>query len=609
MPRRSLSDLRYALRRRARRGRYALEDLGYAVRRSTRRLSSGTGRRWSGLTLRTRHRIVAAVAATVVLVALAVFAVPNLPCQLPGGSECQPDDEAIALVPGDAAAYVHVDTDRDTEQYERAASIAERIPAVSEQVIARLPEPDAARIDYRRDVAPWLGGEAALALIPVGGGDPRTTALLEVGDRDGAARFVERLTGPRSKTEPHRGVDVVGDGSLAAATVGDFVVVGREEQVRSVIDAEAGAPPLADAEWVHELRDGFPEPRLAELLVSEAGADELFAPRGPLGSFEAFVNARATRGAGAALVATDDGLELDVDSLLDAERVDSAPGFFGAFPSFEPELSGEPSENALAYLALGDPASSVAGLFTQATAESPGLAAGFEDFARRLRKAGGVNLERELLPLLSSQAAVWVEPRGGRGEAAAPESELPGPEGAPQAPGDAAGSGAPFVTMVVDDVDSERATQALARLQRPIAKALDPDLSLQAPVFDEQRIEGVEAQSLRVSPAVQLTYAVVDGRLVVSTDPAGVRQVLSDDSGLEGSDRFEAATEGLPDDVAAFGYLNLDGLLQLAEQAGLGADPAYATFGEELRRLEAVGVAVRQDDNEIDTELRLTVGG
>jgi hypothetical protein len=610
MPRRSLSDLRYAVRRRARRGRYALEDLRYAIRRSTRRLSSGAGRRWSGLTLRTRNRIAAGLAAAVVVLALVVFAVPNLPCQLPGGEQCQPDDEAIALVPGDSPAYVHLDTDPDSEQYERAASVAERVPALAEQLLARLPAPRATGVDYRREVGPWLGGEAALALVPAGGGPPRPTLLLEIGDQDGAARFVRRVAGEESG-EAHRGVDVVGGSGAVAATVGDFVVVGPDAEVKSVIDTDAGGPTLADAGWVDELRDGFPDLRLAELLVSAEGADELFAPGAPLGSFEVFVNARATRGAGAALVATEDGLELDIDSLLDSERVDAAPGFFGAFPGFEPALGDEPSENALAYVALGDPARSVADLFAQATAESPGLAAGFEEFAKRLRNAGDVSLERELLPLLSSQAAVWVEPRGGRGEAEAPEAELPGAEGAPsQEPAATPSLGTPFVTMVVDEVDSEQATRALARLQRPIAKALDAGRNLQAPVIDQQRIDGVEAQSLRVSPAVDLTYALIDGRLVISTDPAGVRQVLGDDSNLEGSDRFDGATDGLPDDdLSAAGYLNVEGLLQLAERAGLGADPAYATFREELRRMEALGVAVRQDDDELDTELRLTIGG
>lgn len=587
MPPPSLEDLRYAIRRRTRRGRYALEDAAHATRRGARRASSEARGRWSGLTLRVRQRIVGVLAIALLVVAIAVLIVPNLPCGAPGGDQCQSADEAVALVPGDSAAYLHVDADPDTQQYEQAAALAERLPTVTEQVIARLPGPRGGSIDYRRDVAPWLGGEAALALVPAGGGDPEPTVLLEVGDQRGANRFVERLTGRDPKTESYREVELSLDGELAVTSVGGFAIAGPETSVKRVIDVEAGGGrSLEDSEPAQQVSDALPEPRLADLYLSEESAGELLAPRGPLASFEVFVNAKATVGAGAALVAKDDALELHVHSLLDPERAQNAPGFFGAFPSFEPALAGEVSESALAYLALGDPADSVEGLLAQATAEAPAIAAGFKDIGEQLRKGGEVNLEDEVLPLLTSQAAVSVEPRRGSG----------------------VGPGVPFVSLIVADVDGEEAKRALARLQAPIAKALDPGRSLQGPIFREQVLDGVPVRSLRISPSVDLSYAVVDGKLVVSTDPLGVTQVSSGESTLEGSDGFRAATEGFPDEVSALVYLNLGGLLGLAEQAGLGADPGYARFSQEFRRLEGLGVAVERGDEEIDSEIRLTVG-
>jgi len=608
----SIEDLRYAIRRRARRGRFVLEDASYAVRRAARRATSGTRGSWSGLTLRTRNRIAGGLVVLVVVVAIALLAVPNLPCQAPGGGECAPDDEAIALVPGDSTAYVHVDADPATEQYERAAALAERLPTVTQQVVSRLPGPRGATLDYERDVAPWLGGEAALALVPAGAGDPEPTVLLEVGDENGAGRFLERLAGRDPEIESHGGVEVrKAGGGLAVAVVEGFVVAGPEEQVNRVIDTTTGGHPLEDSESVDEALDGLPDLRLAELYLSEDGAEELLAPGSLLGSFEAFVNAEATLGAGAALVATDDGLELEIHSVVDPEREQNSPGFFAAFPSFEPALEGELSEGALAYLALGDPEQSIADLLGQATAEAPAIAAGFEDVGERLRKAG-VNLEQRVLSLLTSQAAVAVEPtRVGAGAGSgAPEGEAPG--GAGEVPGvppeGAAFAGVPFVSLIVDDVDEEQARQGLAELQGPIAKALDPSTSLQAPAFREDEIDGVEAQSLRISPTVELTYAIVDGKLVLSTDPEGVRQVASGEGSLDDSDRFEAATEGFPDEVSALLYLNINGLLRLAEQAGLGEDPGYALFAEEFRKLEGLGLAVERTEDEIDTEIRLSVG-
>jgi Protein of unknown function (DUF3352) len=607
----SIQDLRYAIRRRARVGRYVAEDAGYAARQSARRASSWAHDRWARVSPGARRLLAAGLGVAVVLAAIALVAIPNLPCAAPGGDECPPEDDAIELVPGDSTAYAHLQTDPGGDQYERAAALAERLPTVTEQIVARLPRPRGVSLDYSRDVAPWLGGEAALAAVPASGRAAELALLLEVGDQAGASRFVERVAGSDARTQSHNGVDVRLYGAgRAVAQVGGFVVVGPGAQVRRVIETEHGGRPLEDTGPASEVLDALPGHRLAELYVSEDGAEELLAPGTALGTFEAFVDARATLGAGAALVATDDGLEIEIHSVLDPERAQSAPGFFAAFPSFRPALAGEASEQALGYLALGDPEESIAGLLAQATAEAPAIAAGFEDVGEQLRKAGNLNLEQEVLPLLSSQAAVVVEPaRTREGEPGAPEPELPGAgSGAPDLPEVAPTAGVPFVSLIVDEVDEEQALRALARLQAPIARALDPGRSLQAPAFQEQEIDGVEARRLRISPTVELTYAIVDGRLVISTDPDGVRQVQSGDGDLDGSDRFEHATEGFPDEVSALLYLNLGGLLRLAEAAGLGDDPAYALFSRELRKLKALGVAVERGDEEIDTEIRLTIG-
>ena len=53
-----------------------------------------------------------------------------------------------------------------------------------------------------------------------------------------------------------------------------------------------------------------------------------------------------------------------------------------------------------------------------------------------------------------------------------------------------------------------------------MAKALDP--SGHAAAFKKRRIGDATAYSLRVSPTVDLTYALVDSTLVVATDPAGI---------------------------------------------------------------------------------------
>ena len=168
-------------------------------------------------------------------------------------------------------------------------------------------------------------------------------------------------------------------------------------------------------------------------------------------------------------MATEDGFELEIHSVLDPERVANAPGFFAAFPSFEPALEGSVSE-ASRTSRSATPSRASPACCPRRAAEAPGIAAGFERVAERLRRSGNVNLEQDILPLFTSQAAVTVEPSAGGSDAVV--------------------SGVPFVSLIVEEVDAEAATEALSELQPPLAKALEPQRGLQAPVFKEQEIEG-----------------------------------------------------------------------------------------------------------------------
>jgi hypothetical protein len=164
------------------------------------------------------------------------------------------------------------------------------------------------------------------------------------------------------------------------------------------------------------------------------------------------------------------------------------------------------------------------------------------------------------------------------------------------------------VEFVGSGIDTARAARALARLQGPIAKALNPSSGRQAPVFIDREIGEVTAHSLRLSPTVDLTYAIDGSVLAVSTDPTGVQKLVTGEAGLGNADLFERATEGLPDEVSVLGYLNLGGLIALGERAGLAEDPAYATFAPEIHAAEALGVAIRSSPEELGTDVRLIVG-
>jgi hypothetical protein len=509
--------------------------------------------------------------------------VPNLPCELPGGDACPPADDAEQLVPADALAYVHANLAEDEHGYASVAELANKLPLLGGQIADRgldlIPSPGGGRLDFEQAVRPWFGGEAAIAVLTPAGAGVERVNLLEVSDGEGASDYARSLAVGAPRTADYEGVDVTTDErDVATAQVGGFLAIGTEDGVRAVIATATGADEaesLADDPIATEVRERLPEHRFAEAWVSADGVAELIADdTGTLGTLAPLVAPGATRGVAASISADDDGLELALRSALDPERERASPGFFAAFPQFDPDLPERLPSETLAYLGIGDPEQTVTALLSQASAEAPGIAAGFADLVEDLRRGGGVDIEGELLGALGDQAAVTLEPPPGGAEAA---------------------GALPYLMFVADGVDENATREALAAL-------------LQGPDLAQEQVSGVETNRLRVSPTIELTYAVFDGLVAVATDPAGVAGLIDDEGGLDEQRLYDRATEGFPDQLSLLAYLDLAGLVTIGEQAGLAEDPLYATFAGDIRRLDALGLAVSDSDDLLATDLRLLVG-
>ena len=129
----------------------------------------------------------------------------------------------------------------------------------------------------------------------------------------------------------------------------------------------------------------------------------------------------------------------------------------------------------------------------------------------------------------------------------------------------------------------------------------------QAPSFSEQgrRRDRVQPGHLRRSTSPMRSWTrrwwsppIRRGRSLVRGDERSRRRAPS-----------AGRPTGFPSEVSMLGYLNLGGLIALGEQAGLAANPAYATFAPEIHRLQALGLAVHELRDELSTDARLVVGG
>jgi uncharacterized protein DUF3352 len=226
---------------------------------------------------------------------------------------------------------------------------------------------------------------------------------------------------------------------------------------------------------------------------------------------------------------------------------------------------------------VGDLGPALNKALASAGAGAQGLAGSLRALAQSLQQQAGVDPLKDLLPALGGQAALVAEPT----------------------------DTFPFASLIVDGVDEKKANDALARLQQPILRSLGTEGGRQVPSFQTKEVEGVTTHSIQVSPSVNLSYAVFDGKLVISTQPAGIAEVRSSGDNLAGTGAYQQAVERLPDSVSALVFLNLDEVLGLAQQAGLAEDPLYASLSEDISHLRSLGLAVNGEQDQLRTELFL----
>ncbi|MGH2982488.1 MAG: DUF3352 domain-containing protein [Solirubrobacterales bacterium] len=554
------------------------EDLRWGARRIVDRLRRGPTAPPTRSQVIRRRRAVALLGLAVCVYAIFRFVpVPGLPCDVSPAKTCIPTDDAIALVPAGAQAYLQIELDPDSTQFSTAEDVASRLPhfdQILQGVFNRLgPAPG---LDLRREVGGWLGEEAAVALV--GRGQPQPLALLAIGDEAGARRFAaglaegrpRRIAGGETPIRAYRN-------GLAFAELGGFLALGTVSSVRAAGAASAGrGRALADSEAADAALDPLPDLRLAHAYLSPRGIKRQLAGRGGLASqLDPFVDFSASRGLGAALVADQDGFELALESNLDPRKLNANPTFFQTFPSFDPSLAGEFSPETLLYLDIADPAQTVLALLRQASRTAPSLVGAFNRFEGQLSRAG-VDFERGVLPLLGGEAAVGV---------------ALGPR--------------PNVTGVFTDIDEGRAREEIARLQVPLIAALSPARTGQAPSFEAERIGDVVMRSVRLSPRLNLAYAIFDGKLVVSSSPQGVRQAVEGEDSLAGTEPFQGATKRASGGVSALVFLSLEGLVRRAEPLGL--DRIVRGFAEDISRLRGLGVSVKSDEDSLNTTFFLDI--
>lgn len=474
-----------------------------------------------------------AVVLLVAILALAVGATVADPG--PGGG-------AAELVPASALAFARLSTDPDDAAARRLARLAPRIPGYLRLRDAALtavsPAPGA--FDLRRDVRPWLGDEAAVALVELGGGRFGSLAIARVRNRPRAEALLQRIAGSRPGVRYGETV-VRRFGGNAAAFVRGFLVAGPELAVQRSIDAARGdTPSLARSRAFQRALEGVRRP--AEVYVSARG----LRARGGLARLLDHPRLRAL---GAAAGADARGLRVRVRST----------GTGGE--QFRPTLAARVPAGAVALVTAPDLGRAVA------AAQRAGAGAALDSVRTAIGEGAALDLDRDLLGKLSGGFAAWL------------------------APGDAA----PVIGLAAHTGDPDGLRVALARLQGPIARLLAEDAGA-PPVFATREIAGAAAYTLDVADGFQPTYTVAGETAVLATSPSAVEAFL-DRRGprLESTRGFRAAVPEVPAEIESLGFFDVRQLLTLGEQTGLTA--------EDLHPVHAASAVIQREEDDTTAEL------
>jgi hypothetical protein len=279
--------------------------------------------------------------------------------------------DAAALVPPDAIAFVNVDGNLDSEQWQRLDDLTRGL-RLRTQVVDRVQKAlRTAQLDFDEDVRPAIGDEFDMAVLGSENGEPEAIVFTKPKDesklRSLVAAYDEHAEGYR--------VERIGDWSVVADSTAMFQKVREAESGRS----------LADVQWFHEASDRLTGDALARAYASGAALRSLPAEIGGL-----VRAAGSPRWVAARLEAEQDAIRLE----LQAGSLNPAPALY------RPTLLRDVPSGAVLAVSFKDLDRPLGRL-----AADPAL----RDSLREIERYLGVPLAR-LAPALRGEGAFYVLP-------------------------------------------------------------------------------------------------------------------------------------------------------------------------------------------------------
>jgi hypothetical protein len=490
-----------------------------------------------------------------------------------GGSSASGGDDPASAVPAGAAIYADATLRPEGSLREDALAAAGKVLRTSdpqgkidELVTEAFASSEDPKVDYQKDIAPWLGEKVAIwAATTSGEEDFRGAVIATTKDEEEAQAAIDRAVAGSDKSfseRTYKDISYQASADSAAGIVEGFAVFGTEPEFKKTVDAAKGDGLSSDDRFEKAI-DGLEDDRLGmfyfdlQTVIGQA-TREGSVDAGELEQLKrVFPFDKIGPVAGAFMA---DGDRLAVDAAASVPE-DALPGGLGALPGGgSTPLFGELP--GASWLALGSPDF------------GPSLKAIYERAAGALGGAAIENQLREQLGLdLQEDVFSWI--------------------------GDVAffARGTTMDTLeagaVIEVTDAEKAKAAFPKL---IGLAQSQGDVSARPV----RIDGAESAFEAAAPGAPkpVVAARSEDRVVIALGREAAADALGGgDDELADSDTYAAAKSVLGDDVEPGFLLSMPAVLDLVQATG----SADAHFDKAKPYLEAFGVLAGGSSRDGDT--------
>ena len=531
-----------------------------------------------------RRRLVLAGGSLVVVIAVVAALVFS------GGGPEPPATGAARVVPADVLGYVHLSIDPGRPAVHDGEALARKFPDFPLAYAAAISRLSAivggsSSVDFATSIRPWLGKEAAFALLDAPGASAPSLIVLDVSSRTRAQQFLARAGA--APVALYDGVRIRGYGSgTELAFVSHYLVVGPDAAVRASIAAGTGrARSLAADPAYQRAADGEPAGRVLDVYLPAAGVRRVLEPRGGLiGAVAGLLDRPALEGTTLSLSADSGGAGLQIHSALRA-RGAGRSGAAHAKPSqpisFAPTLQSVlPAGSTLMLDVDGLDRAGPQLLRAFATA---GVAANLAPLLARLGTAlagQGVSAAKVVSSIFGGETAVAL---------------LPGPT--------------PSLLIVARTAHEAATRNELAGLEAPLtalfpAPAAGPG---QIPGLADQQVGGVTVHELGLGPGLQIDYAVSGGLVVVSTSVRAIDEVVSRGRSLADDNAYKTVLANQPTRLSSVLFADFSQLLSLGEQTGLTSGTRIRELLPDLGKVRAIGLSSTGGEGDTTTELHVEI--